>query len=261
MTRGIHQWGNCLDKRSGVDLHSVDLVLVFLIVFLAIFTQSVAGFGLALVSMPLLVPLLGIQTAAPLIAFIGMIAESFLLFYYREALNLKVVWQMTIAALVGIPIGVLGLKIVPDNVVLTLLGLIVGGYALYGLLNFRLPALRQAVWGYGAGFAAGILGGAYNTAGPPVIVYGNCRRWPPDEFKGNLQGFFLLNSFVVVGVHAWAQNYTTLVWRNVLAAVPAMAMGIVVGLFLSSKISTAVFRKMVLWLLFILGGWLVISAL
>lgn len=238
----------------------MDLILVFLIVFLAILTQSVTGFGLALVSMPLLVPLLGIQTAAPLMAFIGLVAESFLLFYYRQALNLRVVWRMAVAALIGIPIGVLGLRLVPEKVILVLLGLIVGGYALYALLNFRLPALRRPAWGYSAGFAAGILGGAYNISGPPIIVYGNCRRWPPEEFKSNLQGFFLLNSIVIVGVHVLTQNYSLTVWRNVLAALPAMATGIVAGLYLSNKISASVFRKLVLWLLLFLGGWLVASA-
>jgi uncharacterized membrane protein YfcA len=63
-----------------------------------------------------------------------------------------------------------------------------------------------------------------------------------------------------VGVHVLTQNYSLAVWRNVLVALPAMAIGIVVGLYLSNKISASAFRKLVLWLLLFLGGWLVVSA-
>jgi uncharacterized membrane protein YfcA len=237
----------------------MELFLVFIIVFFAIFTQSVTGFGLALVSMPLLTALLGIQTAAPLVALFGIVAEVILLIYYRHAFNLKVVWRLAIASIIGIPLGVWALRNVDEQVVLTVLGLVVSGYALYALLNLRLPAVQQPVWAYSVGFLAGILGGAYNTAGPPVIVYGNCRQWPPDEFKSNLQGFFLLNSALIVGTHYLAKNYTADVWRNSLVAFPAVAAGIVTGLFLANRISAPVFRKIVLWLLLVLGLWLIVG--
>jgi uncharacterized membrane protein YfcA len=237
----------------------MELLLVFIIVFFAIFTQSVTGFGLALVSMPLLSALLGIQTAAPLVALFGIVAEVTLLIYYRHAFNLKVVWRLAVASIIGIPLGVWTLRNVDERIVLTVLGLVVGGYALYALLNLRLPAIKQPVWAYSVGFVAGILGGAYNTAGPPVIVYGNCRQWPPAEFKSNLQGFFLLNGALIVGTHVLANNYTVDVWRNSLVAFPATAAGIVAGLFLANRISASVFRKMVLWLLLVLGIWLIVG--
>ncbi len=237
----------------------MEWLIVFLIVFLAIFTQSVTGFGLALVSMPLLVAVLGIQTAAPLVALIALVAELILLIYYREALNLQVVWRLAIASVLGVPLGVWALRNVDEQLVLTILGLIVGGYALYALLNLRLPTIQQPAWAYGAGFLAGILGGAYNTSGPPVIVYGNCRRWPPAEFKSNLQGFFLLNSGLIVGTHLLANNFTADVWHGTLVALPAVATGIVAGLLLSKRISAPAFRKIVLWLLLVLGVWLIIS--
>lgn len=237
----------------------MELLLVFIIVFFAIFTQSVTGFGLALVSMPLLTALLGIQTAAPLVALFGIFAEVILLFYYRRAFNLKVVWRLALASIIGIPLGVWALRYVDEQVVLTVLGLVVGGYALYALLNLRLPAIKQPAWAYSVGFLAGILGGAYNTAGPPVIVYGNCRQWSPAEFKSNLQGFFLLNGTLIVGTHFLANNYTADVWRNSMAAFPAMAAGIIAGLFLSNRISAPAFHKIVLWLLLVLGVWLIVG--
>jgi len=237
----------------------MEWLLVSLIVFFAIFTQSLTGFGLALVSMPLLSALLGVQTAAPLVALFGLLAEVILLFYYREAVNVRVIWRLIVASMIGVPIGVLVIRSLDEAVLLTALGVIVAGYALYALLKLRLPAVNGPVWAYGVGFVAGILGGAYNTAGPPVIVYGNCRGWRPDEFKGNLQGFFLLTGVIVLISHALNGNYNGEVLRYGLLAVPAVVAGLVAGLGLSKRVSAAAFRTIVLWLLLVLGVWLVVG--
>ena len=234
-------------------------IQVFIIIFFAIFTQSVTGFGLALVSMPLLTAVLGIQTAAPLVALFALVAELILLIYYREDFSLRVVWRLAIAAVAGIPLGILALRTIDEQVVLTVLGLVVAGYALYALLNFRLPTIQQPVWAYIAGFAAGVLGGAYNAPGPPVIVYGNCRDWPAAQFKSNLQGFFLFNSVLIATAHLLADNYTPLVFRGMLVALPAVAAGIFAGVSLAKRISGGLFRKLVLWLLLGIGVWLIIG--
>jgi len=235
-------------------------ISVFLIIFLAIFTQSLTGFGLALVSMPLLTVILGIQTAAPLVALIGLVTELVLLIYFRQALNLQVVWRLALASVVGVPLGVLVLQRVDESLVLAFLGLVVAGYALYALMNFRLPAVQQVGWAYGAGFLAGILGGAYNTSGPPVIIYGHCRGWSPAAFKGNLQGFFLLNTVVILISHFLAANFTPLVWQYGLVALPAAALGIVAGLGLDKRINPLTFRKIVLVALLLLGVWLILDS-
>lgn len=220
---------------------------------LALFTQSLSGFGLALVSMPLLVPLIGIQTAAPLVALIALIGEIILLIYYREELTIGVIWRLALASVIGTPIGVILLRTAPEQVVLTILGFVVAGFALYALLNFKLPRLEHGFWGYLAGFMAGILGGAYNTAGPPVILYGNCRRWPRYNFKSNLQGFFMLNSIVILIAHFLAGGYTAEVWRIVPFALIAALLGIIAGLRLDKRLNPETFRKIVLILLLLLG--------
>ena len=232
---------------------NLDIVLVMGVVFLALFTQSLSGFGLALVSMPLLVPLLGIQTAAPLVAIIALFGEIILLVYYREALNIGVLWRLAAASVIGIPLGVLVLRFAPERLILSLLGVIVAGYGLYALLNFRLPELIHPMWAYLAGFAAGLLGGAYNTSGPPVILYGHCRRWSRDSFKSNLQGFFALNSVVILLSHLLAGNYTADVWRLVPFGLGAAVIGILVGTRLDKRLNPDTFRKIVLILLLVLG--------
>jgi uncharacterized membrane protein YfcA len=234
-------------------------MLVFIIVFIAIFTQTVTGFGLALVSMPLLLLVLDIQVASPLVALVAGVAELLLLIHYRASLNVRAVARLIVASLVGIPLGVLLLRQVDEGVITAVLGGLIVVYALYGLLGLRLPQLAHPAWSYGFGFAAGLLGGAYNISGPPVIIYGNCRRWPPAEFKSNLQGFFVVSSYTIIATHAIGGNFTPVVWQNFLLALPAILLALVVGFQVDKYFDPQRFQRVVLVVLVVLGISLIVS--
>ena len=234
------------------------IILVNGIIFLAVFTQSLSGFGSALVAMALLPIVFSLQIATPLVALIMSTIEVFLLIRYREALNLKAVWPIVFASLIGIPFGILFLSQVDETIAMTALGIVIIAYALYALLGafinrIQLPELKHPAWAYTAGLLAGLLGGAYNTSGPPVILYGDCRRWGAAEFKSNLQGFFLLSSSVIVLAHAWSRNLTSEVWQLYLWSIPAMVVGILAGTSLDRYIKPVTFRRIVLVLLVIMG--------
>ena len=227
--------------------------IVFGVIFLAVFVQSLSGFGLALVSMALLPGIVGIQVAAPLVALVGIPLEFMLLLKYRSALNFVAVWPLIIASLFGIPLGIYVLKRVDEEIVLTILGIVITGFALYSLLEIKLPQMNHPTWAYGSGFFAGLLGGAYNTAGPPVIIYGNCRGWLPAEFKGNLQSFFLVGTLFVAAAHALSGNLTEVVLIDFLWVLPPIGLGFVAGTSLDRYINPAIFRKVVLVLLVLMG--------
>jgi uncharacterized membrane protein YfcA len=232
-------------------------LMVVAVIFLAVFTQSLSGFGVALVAMALLPAVINIQVATPLVAAVGLTIEIFLLIRYRSALNIQVVWRLIVASIIGIPLGVWALSRLDDDLVLAVLGILITGYAIYALLNLRMPKLIHPLWVYLFGFVAGVLGGAYTTSGPPVIVYGDCRRWERGEFKSNLQGFFFVSSIFIVLAHALGQNITPLVWRYYLLCIPAMIVGMVAGVSLDKVINPDLYRKIVLGLLVVLGLWLI----
>ena len=230
--------------------------LVAVIIFLAVLTQTATGFGLALVSMGLRVQMLGIQVAAPLVALTAASLELILLVRHRRALNWNAVWKLSAASIVGIPLGILALRHVNERIILTVLGLVIVGYAVYALANPRMPELQPG-WAWGFGFLAGLLGGAYNTAGPPAVIYGNGRRWSPSEFKSNLQSFFLLNDALVILGHAVSHHLTPIVWAHYWLALPALALGLAAGLTLERFIHPEAFRKVVLLLLIVMGAQLI----
>jgi hypothetical protein len=233
----------------------------FIIIFFAVFTQSLAGFGSGLVSMAFLPEVLGVRTAVPLVALITGTLEFFLLIRYRAAFNFSAVWRMTAASILAIPIGVWALRNLSEKVLLPVLGLVMAGYALYALLNFRLPRLEHPAWAFLAGFLAGLLSGAYSVGGPPAIIYGDCRRWRPEEFKSNLQGFFLVNDILAVASHGLAGNLTPMVLTSYLWALPVLALGIFSGTALDRLIDPRRFRKLVLGLLVVMGVRLMLPAI
>lgn len=228
-------------------------MLITLIIFAAIFVQAASGFGLALVSMPLLAGLLGIRTATPLVALIGVTAEVVMLARYRRAFSLRAVARLSAASLLGIPLGVYLLRRVNADWITAVLGIVIIGYALYALFSPRLPQLAHHAWAYGFGFTGGVLSGAYNTSGPPVIIYGACRRWAPAQFKSNLQGYFLLNSMMTLTAHSLGGSFTPVVWHSYLWALPGIALGLAAGFALDGRLNPHRFRQFILILLIILG--------
>ncbi len=234
-------------------------MLIALIIFLGAFIQAISGFGSALVAMPLLTAVIGIQTASPLFAVVGFVLDTLLLWRFRAALNFQAIRRLVLASLVGIPLGVIFLRQQDPRLVTTLLGVTLVAYAVYALITPRLPELRRPGWGYLFGLLGGVLGGAYNTSGPPVVVFATCRRWSPAEFRGNLQAYFIVNSGIVMLTHAISGNLTPAVWQGLAWAVPGLAVGLTVGLAFNPWVNPERFRQIVLLLLLILGLRLMVS--
>ena len=149
----------------------------------------------------------------------------------------------------------------PVGIVLSILGFILVSYSIYALITPKLPELKPPAWAFGFGFLGGLLSGAYNVAGPAAVIYGNCRGWRPDEFKSNLQAFFIVNDLTVLLSHTLAGNLTPTVWSNYLIALPAIGLGIFIGLKVDRRIDPATFKKIVLVLLIVMGARLIISSI
>ena len=235
------------------------LILPFLALFLGAFTQSVTGFGSALVAMSILPSLLGLPVAAPVVAATGFVLEVLLTLRYHQSLRVNAIWRMLLASLLTAPFGVILIRYVNESLALFLLGLLLVGYALYALIGLRLPNLAHPAWGWVTGLLSGLLGGAYNTPGPPIVIYGNCRGWESAQFKSNLSGFFVINSIFVVTSHFMSGHYSPDTTRLLLLCLPATLVGFVLGQSMDRWLDPEHFRKVVLVLLIVLGIHLMIA--
>jgi uncharacterized membrane protein YfcA len=227
--------------------------LIFAIVFLAALLQSLSGFGFALIIMPLITLMLGLQIAAPLVALAGLAVYSINLIRYRRAIDFREVLRLAAASALGVPVGIWVLVQGNELLVKRVLGLILITYAIYVLVRPTVPRLVARGWAYPAGFLAGCLGGAYNTPGPPVIVYCSLRQWPRDEFRAVLQALFLVNALLVVASHLVAHHVTGEVLTFYLYALPALALGILAGARVDDKLNHDHFRTLVTAMILVMG--------
>lgn len=236
---------------------SIELITL-ITTFLAAFVQGVSGFGFALVAMPVLSGLTSIEVAAPLVALTTLTNDTMLCFYYRRSFDRNVVAQLLVGSVLGIPFGFLALQYVPTAWMLTALGLVILGYALYALIAPVIPVLKSQVWPYSAGFLAGILIGSYNLPGPPIVLYGNSQRWPQEKFKSNLTSFFWVNAILVVIGHGVQQSISTAIFNQFLITIPGLILGLSLGVVFSRFFNPEIFSRVVLSLLMVIGIRLVI---
>jgi uncharacterized membrane protein YfcA len=229
------------------------LILIALIIFAAALVQGVMGFGGALIAMPLLAAVLGIKTAVPAFALIGAVTTLFNTLRLRRHATPRDLVRLALPAMAGIPLGIWLLAQVDSVVVTRALGAILMAYAGFSLLGIAMPALRHPAWAWGIGFTSGVLTGAYNTGGPPVVVYAAAQRWSADRFRANLQTYFLLSGILVVVLHGASGHLTHDVWRYALVALPALLLGQFVGARICHRLDAEFFRKLVLIFLVILG--------
>lgn len=229
-------------------------LLLFAIVLLAALLQTTSGFGFALLAMPLVALVIGVKEAAPLVALVGWTLYAVNLVRYRRGLDWRVLLPLAVAAALGVPLGVWALSNLNEDIVKSALGVSLIAYALYSLWRPQTEPLRSELWAYPAGFLAGILGGAFNTPGPPVIVYGNLRQWPRDLFRSTLQALFLFSSSLVIVSHIAAGNLTFATIPTYLLLIPALLLGVWAGSAIDRRISNERFRGLVLALIFATGA-------
>ncbi len=229
------------------------ITLVTFIVFLAALVQTLSGFGFALMVMPLITIIVGLRTAAPLVALAGLTLYGVNLIRYRQAIPVRKVLRLGAASVLGIPFGFWTLANVDESIIKPLLGVVLTAYAAYRLINPSGTRRCSQRWAYPVGFVAGCLGGAYNTSGPPVIVYGSLRQWPKEEFRAVLQAFFFVNGLFTVASHYVTHHLTTMVWTFYGCAVPALLLGVFVGCRIDSRLKRDRFRAIVTAMILALG--------
>jgi len=226
---------------------------IAIINFFATLSQTVVGFGAPLISMPFMILWLGAKTATPLSALVGLLTSVFVVIYYRSHFRIQTVLKLLAASVIGVPIGTFLLNIIEARVLKIFLGIIVLSYSLYTLISPKLPVLKGKYWEYPIGFIAGIMGGALNTSGPVVVIYATFKQWTPNEFRSNLQGFFIVTNVVIMVSHYFSGNLDQQFVANVWWALGGMLVAIALGLIISSRINEDFFRKMVLVVLFVSG--------
>jgi len=238
-------------------------VYIFLIAFAATVFRSTFGFGEALIAVPLFSLFLPIETAVPLTVLMSIIVASTIVIQDHKQIHFSSAKWLIIFAAIGIPFGLLILFYCNELYVKIGLGLLIILYSLYTLFGkntFRLEKDNK-VWLFVCGFLSGVFGGAYGVNGPPLVVYGNMRRWDAQYFRATLQAYFLPANLLGLFGYLYKGMVTAPVVEYFLLSLIVIFPAIFIGRFLNRKLKGDSFYKYVYGGLIIIGIILIISSI
>ena len=233
----------------------LELLPVALIFLLAGAVQGFTGFGGGLVSMALLPLLWSVKASVAVVGIFSLALTSGLAWTWRSHIDKKELLPIASTAILGVPLGVWSLHKMNETVVIGILGAVLVAHATWSLWG-RPPADEPSVsrkWGPLAGFLGGILSGAFNTSGPPVIIYGTERGWVKDRFRATLQGYFLLTTVLSTTGYVTTGIITAESLKQNAMLLPALILGAWAGQRASRFVNPETFRKLVLWALLGMG--------
>lgn len=224
-----------------------------LIVFCGSLIYAVFGFGDALFSIPLLSYIIGVKTATPMLTLNGFTLSTIMFLKHRHEIVWKDVWKILLASLAGIPVGIIFLKYGNEQAIRIVLGSVIVLVSLYNLFIHKRSVSLNSNWGFLFGWIAGILGGALNTGGPPIVIYGTLRGWTPSQFVGSLQGFFLPNDILIICAQLLTGLTTFKVFMFYLMGLPFVLMALYTGNKLRKYVPEGKFNKYIFILLLGIG--------
>lgn len=234
------------------------IILLCLIFFLASWVQGVTGFGSALVAIPLLSLIIDIKEAVPLCILASLIITTYMAIQLRRHFDKKKIIPLCIGSIPGIVIGSTLLKLVPSDIIKTLLGILLITYALYNIFFTIKQRSINYRWGYLAGFLSGAIGAAFSAGGPPSIIYTTLSNWTKDDIKATLTGFFCFNSYLVAISHLFIGLTTKQVGSYFLFAAPLVLLGTAVGTYCYRFFPRDLYLRIVYIFLVIMGVLMII---
>ena len=246
--------------EDSATVTTVQLVVVAIAIFTAAFTQVIAGFGFGLLAMPIMTLAVPVEQAVVVSTLLGMVSTSWMGWHLRTDRNRPLVKRLTLAAFVGMPLGLLILNVVSDRSLRLALGVSV--LIATGLLVRRINLSHVGpTLDIGAGFLSGVLNTSLSTNGPPLVFDLQARQLQPDAFRATLACVFALSNIVGLTLFVIDGKITSDGIHASLIALPAWLLGQGLGLPLRKHVAGERFRVMVLVLLFIAGTTAVVFAL
>ena len=225
-----------------------------LVIFSGALLQGLAGFGGALVSMPILLLYAEPLWAAPIVVLCYTVNRIPALFVLRKNLMWDHSLLLLAAAAPGAFLGTLLLKSADPGIVMKILGTILILFSAFKLLSPGLKRSLSKIWALPTGFLSGILGGAFGTDGPPVVVYAALQPWTKEQVVGMLQSFFLFANFIIIVSYGYHGLLTPPVLQVSLVAIPFAVAGIFLGLRINRLIGQHRFEVILAVLIGIMGG-------
>lgn len=230
------------------------LILALLVVLTAAFVRGYSGFGFPLLAVPALTLVMPPAQVVPIMFLLEMAVAAVLLPSAWSAVDWRSLRWLLPPALLFLPLGGYLLAVVPAAPMALAVSLLVLIFALLYWRGFALKARPGPPLAAGAGALSGLLGGAIAVSGPPVILLYFSSPGAAAVGRASLILYFAAIDAAGLGVVAWNGLVTevVLLWSAVLVLPVSLCVWIGKRHFFATDEAT--FRKVVLCLIFLIGG-------
>lgn len=235
------------------------ILLASLIVLVGHFVKGLTGFASSFIIVPLLSLFLDIKFVVPIMALFTFTAGLLLFLATRKQIERKDLLLVLIFMIIGSFIGVKILANYNSTLLKRLFGILVILFSLemiYDLKNKIVKKVKR-FWGAIAGFIAGILGGMFDTNGPPIAIYFG-HQLKKETFRATITAIFFLDSIFRNALYINAGITTLEVLKFALFLLPALIIGLILGSKIHLKVDEILFRKIVAFIILIAGILLVL---
>ncbi len=234
-------------SQSGMASALLSLLFPASVLFFAYLVRGIAGFGSALIAVPLLALSLPLTIVVPLVVFLDYVGSASQGMNNRECIQWKEIWPLLPFSLVGVAVSLF----IMDSVKPEMLSLALGGFiiifAIYQLQPMKLGQANQVI-SVPTGFLGGFVGTLFGTGGPFYVIYLNLRHLDKNSFRATFATIFLIDGAMRLAGYALKGFYTLELLSFLVMAVPVAGL----GLFFGGKIHTALGRDIFVRLISVL---------
>jgi uncharacterized membrane protein YfcA len=213
------------------------------------FVRGYSGFGFALASMPILTIALSPAAAVPAVFPLELAIGLLTLPAEGRHVDAGVLKWLALGAVIGTPIGMTVLALVPAEIMRLVVGIAVALAAFRAWRGDTAPAAQTRFYLARIGFLSGCLNGGTAMSGPPVIVSLLGSAMPVLQARATLIGFIALSAGFGLLLSIWHGAYSSAVWWISLAMAPAAAIGCGLGVLAFTQLPRRLYRSASLSLL------------
>ena len=215
------------------------------------FVQGLSGSFFAVVALSFWAWVLPPQLAGPMAVFGSLVGQLLAMRVLWKGFSWKLVTPFIIGGVAGVPLGVLLLPHVDQLMFKAGLGGFLVLWCPVMLLSAEMPTITFGgrLIDVVVGWIGGICGGLSGLAGALPTLWCVLRRWSRDEQRAVMQAFNLTMHVVTISIYGASGLISDDSLHMFAVMTPAVAVSVIAGIWLYSRISAAQFRRMVLVLL------------
>jgi uncharacterized protein len=227
----------------------MEIFYIIIIFILSVLALELTGFGVATVSMSLLLLFLDPLLTIPLVAIAALVATGFLAWRIKEKKTWKRIKPLFIGVLFGVPLGALLLNYINHDLLKLSIAIFFIIYSVYGLFFSKFKTAlfnKNKITSAIIGFFAGFFNSTVNIDGPLVALYESSDiKENTNGYKDAIATYMFFTGILTVFSHLLAGRITKELIFLLPYVISALIIGIFIGHKLFSKINGTYLKKII----------------